>query len=106
MNIEEMLFDILQEKLEFLKMHIQVDEAARVRIVKARIRAGKIQRRKKVATQKGYTMRGGKVTRMGAKERLARKMGQRKGKMKRKAKLARSLMARKRSLRKRATLGV
>lgn len=104
--IEAKLRQILQEKLDLLKMHIQLDEAPRVKVVKARVRGGKVQRRVKVATQSGYTMRGGKVTRMSPTERRKRKMGARKAKLKRKAHLARALMARKRSLRKRAALGV
>lgn len=79
---------------------------ARVKIVKARIRGGKVQRRKKVSNVKGYTIRGGKLTRMSPKEKLDRKRGARKGKIKRKAKLARALIKRKRSLRKRASLGL
>lgn len=104
--IEAKLRQILEEKLEFLKLHIQLDEAPRVKIIKARVRGGKVQRRKKVATQAGYTIRKGKVTRMSTAERRNRKMAARRAKLKRKAKMARALMARKRSLRKRAALGV
>jgi hypothetical protein len=83
----------------------QLDEA-RINIVKARIRGGKVQRRKKVSNVPGMTMRGGQLKRMSAAERRRRKMGQRKGKMKRKAKMTRSLMKRKRSLQKRRSLGL
>lgn len=84
----------------------ELSEAQRVAIVKARIRNGKVQRRKKVSNVAGFTMRGGKLTRMSPSERRKRKMGQRKGKLKRKAKMTRTLAKRKRSLRKRAALGV
>jgi len=83
----------------------ELDEA-RIKIVKARVRGGKIQRRKKVSNVPGMTFRGGKLTRMSPAERRRRKMGQRKGKMKRRAKMARTLMKRKRSLQKRRTLGL
>ena len=83
----------------------ELDEA-RIKIVKARIRGGKIQRRKKVSNVPGMTLRGGKLTRMSPAERRRRKMGQRKGKMKRRAKMARTLMKRKRSLQKRRSLGL
>ena len=83
----------------------QLDEA-RFKIVKARIRGGKIQRRKKVSNVPGMTFRGGKLTRMSPAERRRRKMGQRKGKMKRRAKMTRTLMKRKRSLQKRRNLGL
>jgi len=81
-------------------------EEARIKIVKARIRGGKIQRRKKVSNVPGMTFRGGKLTRMSPAERRRRKMGQRKGKMKRRAKMVRALMKRRRSLQKRRTLGL
>lgn len=83
----------------------QLDEA-RINIVKARIRGGKVQRRKKVSNVPGMTLRGGKLQRMSAAERRRRKMGARKGKMKRKAKMTRILMKRKRSLQKRKSLGL
>jgi hypothetical protein len=83
----------------------QLDEA-RINIVKARVRGGKIQRRKKVSNVPGMTLRGGTLTRMSAAERRRRKMGARRGKIKRKAKLSRSLMKRKRSLQKRKSLGL
>lgn len=78
----------------------------RKKLVKARIRGGKVQRRKVVSAVKGYTIRKGKVTRMTSAERLRRKISQRKGKIKRKAKMARALIKRKRSLRKRKSLGL
>lgn len=78
----------------------------RVKLIKARIRGGKIQRRKKVSNVKGMTIRGGKLVRMSPTERRHRRMGARKAKMKRRAKLARSLQKRKRSLLKRKRLGL
>jgi hypothetical protein len=81
-------------------------EEARINIVKARIRGGKIQRRKRVSNVPGMTLRGGTLKRMSAAERRRRKMGARKGKAKRRAKLSRSLMKRKRSLQRRKSLGL
>jgi hypothetical protein len=89
-----------------VKEEVSSIDEARIRIVKARIRGGKLQRRKKVSNVKGYTIRGGKLTRMSSKERLDRKKGARIGKVKRRAKLARALVKRKRSLRKRSALGL
>jgi hypothetical protein len=83
-----------------------VQKMGRKKLIKARVRGGKIQRRKVVSAVKGYTIRGGKLTRMSATERLRRRISQRKGKMKRRAKMARALIKRKRSLRKRSTLGI
>lgn len=83
----------------------ELDET-RINIVKARIRGGKVQRRKKVSNVPGMTFRGGKLTRMSPAERRRRKLGQRKGKMKRRAKMARALMKRRRSLQRRKSLGL
>ena len=81
-------------------------DEARINIVRARVRGGKVQRRKKVSNVPGMTFRGGTLKRMSAAERRRRKMGARKGKVKRRAKLSRSLMKRKRSLQKRKSLGL
>ena len=83
----------------------QLDEA-RIKIIKARIRGGKIQRRKKVSNVPGMTLRGGKLKRMSTAERRRRKMGARKAKIKRRSKMSRALMKRQRSLRKRKALGL
>ena len=89
-----------------------IDEAQNVRIVgkkkliRVRIRAGKVQRRKVVSAVPGFKVVGGKVKRESAKERLDRKRGARKAKIKRRAKMARALIKRKRSLRKRSQMGL
>lgn len=83
----------------------QLDEA-RIKIVKARIRGGKIQRRKKVSNVPGMTIRSGKLQRMSAAERRRRKLGARKAVRKRAPKMNRALMKRKRSLMKRKALGI
>lgn len=94
-----------EEALEENINEEELDEA-RISIVKARIRGGKIQRRKRVSNVPGMTLRGGTLKRMSAAERRRRKMGARKGKAKRRAKLSRSLMKRKRSLQRRKSLGL
>jgi hypothetical protein len=83
-----------------------LNEAPRIRIIKARVRGGKVQRRVKVSGVKGYTLRGGKLTRMSSTERMRRKLGARKAKIKRRAKMARSIMKRSRSLRRRQSMGL
>ena len=79
---------------------------ARIKIVKARIRNGKIQRRKKISNVPGMTLRGGKLQRMSPTERRHRKMGQRRGKIKRQSKMTRILIKRQRSMRKRKSMGL
>lgn len=106
-DLLEMLNEVAEGKLEALKVAVSIAlSEANFRIVKARVRGGKIQRKRKVSTRPGYTIRGGKLVRMSSAERMKRRRGARKGKTKRKAKLARSMMKRKRSLRKRKSLGV
>lgn len=79
---------------------------ARVAIIKARIRGGKIQRRKRVSNVPGFTLRGGKLTRMSASERRRRKLGARIAARKTKQKQSQSLRKRKLSLMKRSRLGI
>lgn len=108
------IYAILEEKLDILKDFIaeakkpnrNVVKQGRAKIIRARVRGGKVQRRKKLSAVKGFTIRKGKLVRMSPAERRKRKMGARRGKLKRKAKLARALMKRKRSLRKRAAIGL
>lgn len=90
---------------EPIKEEEQLDEA-RIGIVKARIRGGKIQRRKKVSNVAGYKLQGGQLTRMSAAERRKRKLGARRAKIKRKSKMSRTLMKRRRSLMKRKAMGL
>jgi hypothetical protein len=90
---------------EIVKEEKQLDEA-RIGIVKARIRGGKIQRRKKVSNVAGYKLQGGQLTRMSAAERRKRKLGARRAKIKRKSKMSRTLMKRRRSLMKRKAMGL
>lgn len=85
---------------------LKVVSEARVRIIKARIRNGKVQRRKKVSNVEGFTLRSGKLTRMSPAERRRRKLGAKRGKIKRKAKMTRILMKRQRSLRRRKSMGL
>lgn len=106
-NLIDRLSEIAEEKLGYTKDELKAAlSEANFKIVRARVRGGKIQRKRKVATRPGYTIRGGKLVRMSSSERLKRKMAVRKGKAKRKAKMARSMMKRKRSMRKRQSLGV
>lgn len=79
---------------------------ARIRIIKARIRNGKVQRRKKVSNVPGLTIRFGKLTRMTPGERRRRKLGAKRAKLKRRSKKSIILMKRRRSLRKRQALGL
>jgi len=78
----------------------------RTKMIRVRIRGGKIQRRKKLSAVQGYTTRGGKLVRMSPVERRNRKMASRRSKFKRRAKLRQSLRKRKISLRRRSAMGL
>jgi hypothetical protein len=95
--------EIIEEEVE---EEVQLDEA-RIKIIKARIRNGKVQRRKKLSNVKGYRMTAkGTLKRMTPAERRRRKLGQKRGKIKRRAKMSRTRMRRKVALRKRKMLGL
>lgn len=78
---------------------------ARVKLIKFRIRKGKVERRKKVSNVPGMKIQDGQLTRMSAAERRKRKLGAKKGSRKRKRKMAQIIRKRKRSLQKRERLG-
>lgn len=97
-------FSQWERKYEEAEEDEELDEASFKRV--NRIRGGKVQRKKKVATKPGYTVRGGKVVKMKASERLKRSRAQKKGARKRKAKKAVSNRKRAKSLKKRKARGL
>lgn len=127
-RLNERLKELVDEKLNQLKMRlaqemfgdvgVEVDfveeelseanitKMGRAKIIRVRIRNGKVQRRKKVSAVKGYTIRQGKMVRMSSQERMHRKMAARRSKFKRRAKLRQSLRKRKISLRRRHAMGL
>lgn len=117
--IDERIKELFEQKLEIIREQIVKEESeklklseanvqklGRTKIVRVRIRAGKVQRRKKFSTVPGYTIRGGKLVRMSAQERRHRKMGARRAKIKIRSKKNQILRKRKISLRKRKAMGV
>lgn len=95
-NIARDMILCLQENYEELT-------EARFKVVN-RVRAGRVQRRKKISNVKGYRFQDGRLVRMSPQEKMKRIRGQRKAKIKRKAKMARSLQRRKISIRRRSAL--
>lgn len=97
--------DILRETVH------KLFEAGRIRIIKARVRGGKVQRRKKVSNVKGYTIRKrgkgpAKLVRMSPTERRKRKQGAKRAKIKRRQKLSQMKRKRAVSMRKRVSIGI
>lgn len=70
-----------------------------------RIRNGKIQRNRRVATDKNYTLRGGRLVRISPVERRHRQLSQRLASRKRRAKMSVALRKRKISLMRRKAFG-
>ena len=114
--------ELFDKKLDNLKLRIvaedydpdlflpeaikNVQKMGRTKLVRLRIRKGKVQRRKKFSTVKGYTIRGGRVVRMSPIERLHRKRGARRAKIKIRAKRNQIMRKRNISLRKRRAMGL
>ena len=87
---------IFEEKLHNLKLRTVAEDydpdlflpeanimrMGRTKLIRLRIRKGKVQRRKKFSAVKGYTIRGGRMVRMSSLERLHRKRGARRAKIK------------------------
>lgn len=99
------MFDSLEASLELIEAS-NITKMGRTKLVRVRIRGGKIQRRKKLSAVQGYTTRGGKLVRMSPMERRHRKMAAKRSKFKRRAKLRQALRKRKMSLRKRSAMGL
>ena len=126
--LENRINDIIQEKLDDIKFDVaskmfeeydldfdyfreiitegNIQRIGRVKLIKARIRGGKVQRRKRLSAVKGYTIRGGRMIRMSARERLNRRMAARRAKYKIRAKRSQILRKRKISLRRRKAMGL
>jgi hypothetical protein len=105
------MFDDTEDEFEIIEEEV-LDEAGnvmksgRTKVIRVRIRNGKVQRRKRLSAVQGYTIRGGKMVRMSPQERRHRKMAARRAKFKRRAKLRQSLRKRKMSLRRRHAMGL
>ena len=96
--LDQYLNDLVDQKLNQMKLRLALEmfetsniseavrnvmKIGRTKTFRVRIRKGKIQRRKKLSAVKGWTIRGGKMTRMSPVERRNRKMGARRSKTKR-----------------------
>lgn len=109
MRIVAELFEEIGLDVEFSTEDLSegnVLKMGRMKMVRVRIRNGKVQRRRKLSAIKGYTTRNGRLIRMSPIERRNRKISARKSKFKRRAKLRQSLRKRKMSLRRRSAMGL
>jgi len=115
--LENRIDKIIEEKLQLIGIRVaeeldkdlteaNVLKQGRTKLIRLRIRNGKVQRRIKKSSVKGFVFRGGKLSRMSPMERRHRKMGARRGKIKRKAKMGQSIRKRFRALQRRKSMGV
>jgi hypothetical protein len=111
-RIEKIVSAKLEEKKkqlseEYLKEYVpNIQKIGRSKLIRIRIRGGKVQRRKKVSGVQGFTYRSGRLTRMSQVERRKRRMSAMRARLKRRAKMGVILRKRKLSLRKRRSLGL
>ena len=111
MRMTAEMYEEIDSEVDFVEEELcestpNVRRTGRTKLIRVRIRAGKVQRRVKRSAVPGYTLRGGKVVRMSAQERRHRKMAARRAKFKRRAKMKQSIRKRKRSLLKRRSMGI
>ncbi len=121
--LNQRISDLVTEKLNQIKIRLasemyddfeveedlsegNIQKMGRTKLIRVRFRKGKIQRRVKKSAVPGFTIRGGKLTRMSPQERRRRKMAARRSKFKRRAKLRQALRKRQMSLRKRKAMGL
>jgi hypothetical protein len=98
------MYDDFEVEEELSEANVQ--RMGRTKLIRVRFRAGKIQRRVKKSAVPGFTIRGGKLTRMSPQERRHRKMAARRSKFKRRSKLRQALRKRTMTLRKRKAMGL
>ena len=122
--LNQRIQDLVNEKLNLVKMRLaaemyddfeieeedlseaNIQKMGRTKLVRVRIRNGKVQRRIKKSSVAGFTIRGGRLVRMSPLERRRRKLAARRSKFKRRAKLKQSLRKRALALRRRKALGL
>ena len=112
-HLVERIEELISEKLEDSEVEIvddltegNIQKMGRTKLIRVRIRKGKVQRRVKKSAVQGFTIRGGKLTRMSPQERRHRKMAARRSKFKRRSKMKQSLRKRVLSIRKRKAMGL
>jgi hypothetical protein len=118
--IENKIDQLIVEKLEERKLQVaellfiedpSLEEGnfyhqGRLKVIRVRVRGGKIQRGKKQTTLKGHTIRKGKLVKMTPLEIRNRQLGSRRATIKRRSKMNQILRSRNISLRKRGAHGL
>ncbi len=97
-RLSEIFTEILEEG--------NIVRQGRVKLIRRRIRKGKVQRNIRKSAVRGFTLNHGKLKRIPASRRIHMKIVQRRAARKRKSHLQSSLRKRKISLRKRKAMGI
>jgi hypothetical protein len=127
-DLQERIDDLVTEKLDQVKVRLMeeiyggidaevdfvenelsegnIQRMGRTKLIRVRIRKGKVQRRIKKSSVPGFIVRNNKLVRMSPQERRHRKMAARFAKFKRKSKMNQSIRKRQRSLVKRKAMGL
>ena len=117
-ELEKRIQELFNEKLDILKEEVAVKmfgeglkssdtlKMGRTKLVRVRIRKGKLQRGRKFSTVKGFTYRNGKMVRIMPSEHRNRVVGSKESKSKRRSRSARASIKRSISLRKRRAMGL
>jgi hypothetical protein len=122
--LNQRIQDLVNEKVNQIKMRLtaemydedvefeeelteaNIQKMGRTKLIRVRIRKGKVQRRVKKSSVAGFTIRGGRLVRMSPLERRRRKLAARRSKFKRRSKLKQALRKRALSLRRRKAMGL
>jgi len=106
-QVKVRLANEMYDDVEFEEVNeANVQKMGRTKLIRVRFRGGKLQRRVKKSAVPGFTIRGGKLTRIPPQERRKRKLAARRSKFKRRAKLRQALRKRQMTLRKRKAMGL
>lgn len=109
LRLEEIVADKLATVVDGINFDINegnVQRMGRTKLIRVRVRKGKIQRRIKKSAVKGFTIRGGKLKRITPQEHRHHVMAAKRSKFKRRAKQALSMRKRQRSILKRKAMGL
>jgi hypothetical protein len=121
--LNQRIHDLVNERVNQIKMRLaaemygedvefeevnegNIQRMGRTKLIRVRIRKGKVQRRVKKSSVAGFTIRGGRLIRMSPLERRRRQLAARRSKFKRRSKLKQALRKRALSLRRRKAMGL
>ncbi len=105
-QLKRRLGAILSEAIRRTINEADVVRQGRIKLIRRRIRKGKLQRNIRKSAVKGFTLQRGKLKRIPAARRIHMRIVQRRAERKRKQHLQSSLRKRKISLRKRKAMGI